>query len=96
MPAEAAWATFPARVDESPLRVSNLVLQVGGAWDPVGLTYEGGYTLAEEIASIDAGHRLGQLHLNAHLTPQRSNGLMAMVKRIKADAETVLSQRTLH
>ena len=51
---------------------------------------------AEEIASIDAGQRLGQLHLNAHLTPQRSNGLMAMVKRIRADAETVLSQRTLH
>jgi cysteine desulfuration protein SufE len=51
---------------------------------------------AEEIASIDAGQRLGQLHLKEHLTPQRSNGLMAMVKRIRTDAETALSQRTLH
>jgi cysteine desulfuration protein SufE len=51
---------------------------------------------AEEIVSIDARHRLGQLHLNDHLTPQRSNGLMAMVKRIKSDAETALSRRTLH
>ena len=36
------------------------------------------------------------LHLKEHLTPQRSNGLMAMVKRIRRDAETALSQRTLH
>jgi cysteine desulfuration protein SufE len=51
---------------------------------------------AEEIASIDAAQRLGLLHLNEHLTPQRSNGLMAMVKRIRSDAETSLGQRTLH
>jgi cysteine desulfuration protein SufE len=30
---------------------------------------------------------LGELHLNEHLTPQRSNGLMAMVTRIRTDAE---------
>jgi cysteine desulfuration protein SufE len=51
---------------------------------------------AEEIASIDAAQRLGLLHLNEHLTPQRSNGLMAMVKRIRSDAEASLGQRTLH
>lgn len=45
---------------------------------------------AEDIVSIDAGQRLGLLHLNDHLTPQRSNGLMAMVKRIKSDAATAL------
>jgi cysteine desulfuration protein SufE len=42
---------------------------------------------ADEILSIDANKTLGELHLNEHLTPQRSNGLMAMVKRIKSDAE---------
>jgi cysteine desulfuration protein SufE len=42
---------------------------------------------ADEILSIDANKTLGALHLNEHLTPQRSNGLMAMVKRIKSDAE---------
>ena len=51
---------------------------------------------AEEIMGIDAGHTLGLLHLNEHLTPQRSNGLMAMVKRIRSDAQTALAQRTLH
>jgi cysteine desulfuration protein SufE len=51
---------------------------------------------ADQIIEIDAGQRLGLLQLKEHLTPQRSNGLMAMVKRIRRDAETALSQRTLH
>ena len=51
---------------------------------------------AEEILVIDAGERLGLLHLREHLTPQRSNGLMAMVKRIRSDAEAALACRTLH
>ncbi len=45
---------------------------------------------AKEILGIDAGHNLGLLQLKEHLTPQRSNGLMAMVKRIRSDAETAL------
>jgi cysteine desulfuration protein SufE len=36
------------------------------------------------------------LHLTEHLTPQRSNGLMAMVKRIRTDAELALSQSKPH
>ena len=51
---------------------------------------------AEEIARIDAGQKLSLLHLTEHLTPQRSNGLMAMVKRIRSDAEAALGQPTLH
>ncbi|WP_045370091.1 SufE family protein [Methyloceanibacter caenitepidi] len=42
---------------------------------------------ADEILDIDAVKTLGELHLNEHLTPQRSNGLMAMVTRIRTDAE---------
>jgi cysteine desulfuration protein SufE len=42
---------------------------------------------ADEILDIDATQTLGQLHLKEHLTPQRSNGLMAMVKRIQSDAK---------
>lgn len=42
---------------------------------------------ANEILAIDAARTLGELHLKEHLTPQRSNGLMAMVKRIRCDAE---------
>lgn len=51
---------------------------------------------AQDIAGIDAAQKLAQLHLKEHLTPQRSNGLMAMVKRIRTDAETSLGARALH
>jgi cysteine desulfuration protein SufE len=51
---------------------------------------------ASEILSVDAGRSLGQLHLTEHLTPQRSNGLMAMVKRIKTDAEHAVAQPKPH
>jgi cysteine desulfuration protein SufE len=51
---------------------------------------------AQDIVAIDATQRLGQLHLKEHLTPQRSNGLMAMVKRIRTDAEASLAAPTLH
>jgi cysteine desulfuration protein SufE len=50
---------------------------------------------AKDILGIDAGDKLGLLQLKEHLTPQRSNGLMAMVKRIRSDAEAALSP-TLH
>jgi cysteine desulfuration protein SufE len=46
----------------------------------------------QEILSIDAGQRLSQLGLKEHLTPQRSNGLMAMVKRIRGDAAAALGE----
>jgi cysteine desulfuration protein SufE len=32
------------------------------------------------------------LGLDEHLTPQRANGLRAMIKRMKADAEAALSE----
>jgi cysteine desulfuration protein SufE len=51
---------------------------------------------AQEILSVDPGHSLGRLHLTEHLTPQRSNGLMAMVKRIRTDAEHALAQSSAH
>ena len=47
---------------------------------------------ADEILATDAEAVLGRLGLSDHLTPQRSNGLMAMVKRIRADAQETLEQ----
>lgn len=38
------------------------------------------------ILAIDARATLGQLGLDTHLSQQRSNGLFAMVERIRADA----------
>jgi cysteine desulfuration protein SufE len=41
----------------------------------------------EEIREIDAEELFSRLDLRSHLTTQRSNGLRALVDRIKADAE---------
>jgi cysteine desulfuration protein SufE len=40
-----------------------------------------------EILAIDAEAVLDRLGLREHLTPQRSNGLIAMVRRIRHEAE---------
>ncbi len=49
-----------------------------------------GLTVAE-VARIDALERLQKLGLDSHLTPQRSNGLRAMVDRIQGKAADELS-----
>jgi cysteine desulfuration protein SufE len=41
----------------------------------------------QRIAALDAQAELATLGLKEHLTPQRSNGLASMIKRIRADAE---------
>lgn len=48
---------------------------------------------AEEILALDAPASLARLGLDEHLTPQRSNGLHAMVKRIRSDARAALVER---
>lgn len=44
----------------------------------------------EEILAIDAKAVLHQLGLDTHLSQQRSNGLFAMVERVRADARAVI------
>ena len=44
-----------------------------------------------QILAIDANAIFAKLGLKEHLTPQRSNGLVSMVARIKADARQVLA-----
>ena len=41
---------------------------------------------AADVARVDAGAELGRLGLNDHLSAQRSNGLRAMVDRIRTTA----------
>jgi cysteine desulfuration protein SufE len=45
----------------------------------------------EEIQKIDAEELFAQLDLRSHLTTQRSNGLRALVDRIRADAGAALA-----
>jgi len=51
IPTEAAWGTFPARVTEPPLRVTDLVVTFGGLWN--GSTFLGGHAMSQEIESIE-------------------------------------------
>lgn len=44
-----------------------------------------------EILAIDAEAELGRLGLREHLTSQRANGLSAMVRRIRDEAEASLA-----
>lgn len=46
---------------------------------------------AQEILTTDAFAIYERLGLAAHLTPQRSNGVRAMMERIKNDARTALA-----
>jgi cysteine desulfuration protein SufE len=48
---------------------------------------------ASEILNIDARSVLGGLGLDTHLTQQRSNGLFAMVTRIRAEAAQALAMQ---
>ncbi|MBN9074340.1 MAG: SufE family protein [Rhizobiales bacterium] len=45
---------------------------------------------ASAILDIDAEATLRALGLDEHLTPQRSNGLRSMVKRVRRDAQAAL------
>jgi len=46
---------------------------------------------ADEIAKVDAEPVFDQLGHRDHLTPQRSNGLASMVKRVHNDAASAMS-----
>lgn len=48
----------------------------------------------QEIHAVDADAALAPLDLAAHLTPQRSNGLSSMVKRIRSIAAQEALRRT--
>lgn len=45
---------------------------------------------ADEIMAVDVRKVFEKLGLDEHLSPQRSNGLMSMVGRIKIDAQNAL------
>ena len=49
---------------------------------------------ADEITQLDAEEVFDQIGLRDHLTPQRSNGLASMVKRVKEDAAAAQNTAT--
>lgn len=51
VPTEAAAFTFPAKVQETPLRVAEMTLTMGGTWN--GTTFSGGRGMTSEINSLE-------------------------------------------
>ena len=51
VPTETGWMSFPSRIVEPPLRVTDLAVIIGGKWN--GTAFLGGRTLSEEIESIE-------------------------------------------
>lgn len=79
-PGEAARLTF--RGDSDAHIVRGLVA--------LAIAIHSGHT-AREILATDAFAIYERLGLAAHLTPQRSNGVRAMMERIKSDARAALA-----
>jgi hypothetical protein len=50
LPGESGWMNLPARVEEPPLKVSQLEVTLGGRWD--GAAFYGGYQLATELRGV--------------------------------------------
>jgi cysteine desulfuration protein SufE len=48
---------------------------------------------AQNIIAIDATKELEQLQLTEHLSPQRSNGFLSLIARIKSDAKRTLAAK---
>lgn len=51
VPTEPAWCTFPARISETPMRVSQMSCNIGGAWD--GSAFVGGHTISAFIKTLE-------------------------------------------
>jgi len=50
LPRESGWMTLPPRVEEPPLKVSQVEVTVGGSW--TGTTFSGGHRLTAELRSL--------------------------------------------
>ena len=74
---QGAGAVFSFRGDSDAMIVRGLIAVLHALYS--------GLTVAE-VLKVDAGGELARLGLNDHLSAQRSNGLRAMVERIRAIA----------
>ncbi|GGG75626.1 cysteine desufuration protein SufE [Salipiger pallidus] len=74
---EISDGTFHFRGDSDAMIVRGLIAVLHKLYDGLPVA---------EVAPLDARSELGRLGLNDHLSAQRSNGLTAMVQRIRETA----------
>jgi hypothetical protein len=65
VPGESGWMNLPDRVEEPPLKVSQLNVTLGGHWD--GTSFQGGYPLTTELRGVT-------WILKNNLTPESTPG----------------------
>jgi hypothetical protein len=65
IPTESGWMTFPSRVNETPMRVVQLLVNIGGKWN--GSAIAGGHQLSAELKSLEWNFKNG-------ITPEFSPG----------------------
>jgi hypothetical protein len=65
VPGESGWMNLPPRVEEPPLKVSQLEVTLGGRWD--GTSFNGGYPLTTELRGVT-------WILKNNLTPETTPG----------------------
>ncbi len=65
LPRESGWPVFPERVEEPPLKVSQLQVRLGGRWN--GTAFVGGHPLTAELRRI-------VWHFQNNLSPERYPG----------------------
>ncbi|MDG3040333.1 SufE family protein [Roseicyclus marinus] len=71
---EGRAAVFRFRGDSDAMIVRGLIAVLHALYDGLSV---------DEVLKVDAGGELARLGLNDHLSSQRSNGLRAMVERIR-------------
>ena len=81
IPTEAGWMTFPSRIVETPLRVSQLFVNIGGKWS--GTAISGGHNIGGEVKSFE-------WKFNNNLTPETTvgSGLSGYADRAKRTGRT--------
>ncbi len=72
---QGAGATFRFRGESDAMIVRGLIAVLAALFNGLSVA---------EVLRVDAGGELERLGLNDHLSAQRSNGLRAMVERIRA------------
>ncbi|NNJ67255.1 MAG: SufE family protein, partial [Boseongicola sp.] len=78
-----AKAIFSFRGESDAMIVRGLIAVLHALYD--GLT-------VSEVLEVDAASELGRLGLNDHLSAQRSNGLRAMIQRVRDLAGNAVSK----
>jgi hypothetical protein len=68
VPTESGWMSFPSRINETPLRVVQLLVNTGGKWD--GSSISGGRQLAAELKSLEWSFNNG---ITPEFTPGSGN-----------------------